>query len=158
VENFTRIWSLIDDLLTFAKGLRSFAQREFSNLHMQLAASETLILCSCWLLIEVMSMNESREANCYLMFLPLASSVDYHTLYETKSTEKVIEVVGHDFSPTLPWSLNLLFCRKRFGLVVSIVVPLMLAVLPYARGRGFESRSRLLELVMLKALKSWTVT
>jgi hypothetical protein len=27
---------------------------------------------------------------------------------------------------------------------VGVVVPLMLAVLPYARGRGFDSRSRLL--------------
>jgi hypothetical protein len=27
--------------------------------------------------------------------------------------------------------------------VVSVVVPSMLAVLPYARGRGFDSRSRL---------------
>jgi hypothetical protein len=36
-----------------------------------------------------------------------------------------------------------LFCRRGFGLVVSVVVPLMLAVLPYARGRGFDSRSRL---------------
>jgi hypothetical protein len=27
--------------------------------------------------------------------------------------------------------------------VVSVVVPLMLAVLPYASGRGFDSRSRL---------------
>jgi hypothetical protein len=36
-------------------------------------------------------------------------------------------------------SLYLLFLWKWFGLVVSIVVPLMLAVLPYARGRGFDS-------------------
>jgi hypothetical protein len=28
--------------------------------------------------------------------------------------------------------------------VVGVVVPLMLVVLPYARGRGFDSRSRLL--------------
>jgi hypothetical protein len=35
------------------------------------------------------------------------------------------------------------FCRRGFGLVVfSVVVPLMLAVLPYARGRGFDTRSR----------------
>jgi hypothetical protein len=40
-----------------------------------------------------------------------------------------------------PWSLNLLFCRRGFGLVVSAVVPSMLAVLPYARGRGFDARS-----------------
>jgi hypothetical protein len=40
-----------------------------------------------------------------------------------------------------PWSLNLLFWRRGFGLVVSVVVPLMLAVLPYARGRGFDTRS-----------------
>jgi hypothetical protein len=40
-----------------------------------------------------------------------------------------------------------IFCKMGFGLVVSIVVPLMLAVLPYARGRGFESRSRLLYIV-----------
>jgi hypothetical protein len=46
-----------------------------------------------------------------------------------------------------PWSLNLLFCRKGVGLVVSVVVPLMLAVLPYARGRGLDSRSRLLFIV-----------
>jgi hypothetical protein len=39
------------------------------------------------------------------------------------------------------------FCRRRFGLVISVVVPLMLAVLPYARGRGFNSRSRLLFIV-----------
>jgi hypothetical protein len=39
-----------------------------------------------------------------------------------------------------PWSLN--FLRTGFGLVVSVVVPAMLAVLPYARGRGFDSRSR----------------
>jgi hypothetical protein len=31
--------------------------------------------------------------------------------------------------------------------VVSVVVPSMLAVLPYARGRGFDSRSRLLFLM-----------
>jgi hypothetical protein len=43
-----------------------------------------------------------------------------------------------------PWSLNLLFCRSGFGLVVSVVVPLMLEVFPYARGRGFNSQSRLL--------------
>jgi hypothetical protein len=42
-----------------------------------------------------------------------------------------------------PWSMNLLFCRREFGLVVSVVVPLMMAVLPYARGRGLDSRSRL---------------
>jgi hypothetical protein len=30
-----------------------------------------------------------------------------------------------------PWSLNLLFCRRGFGLVVSVVVPSMLAVLPH---------------------------
>jgi hypothetical protein len=52
-------------------------------------------------------------------------------------------------SPSLkhwPWSLNLLFYRRGFGLVVSgVVVPSMLAVLPYARGRGFDSRSRLLK-------------
>jgi hypothetical protein len=35
--------------------------------------------------------------------------------------------------------------RRGFGLVVSVVVPSMLAVLPYARGRGFDSRFRLLE-------------
>jgi hypothetical protein len=35
------------------------------------------------------------------------------------------------------------FCRRGFGLMVGVVVPLMLAVLPYARGRGFESLSRL---------------
>jgi hypothetical protein len=35
------------------------------------------------------------------------------------------------------------FCRRGFGLVVGVVVPLMLVVLPYARGRGFESQSRL---------------
>jgi hypothetical protein len=29
------------------------------------------------------------------------------------------------------WSLNLLFCSRVFGLVVSVVVPSMLAVLPY---------------------------
>jgi hypothetical protein len=46
-----------------------------------------------------------------------------------------------------PWSLNLLFCRRGFGLVVSVVVPLMLAVLPYARGCGFKSRSRFLFIV-----------
>jgi hypothetical protein len=34
--------------------------------------------------------------------------------------------------------------RRGFGLVVSVVVPSMLAVLPYARGRRFDSRSRLL--------------
>jgi hypothetical protein len=33
------------------------------------------------------------------------------------------------------WSLNLLFCRRGFGLVVSVVVPLMLAVLPCERSR-----------------------
>jgi hypothetical protein len=38
---------------------------------------------------------------------------------------------------------NLLFYRRGFGLVISVVVPSMLAVLPYARGRGFDSRSRL---------------
>jgi hypothetical protein len=43
-----------------------------------------------------------------------------------------------------PWSLSLLFCRKGFGLVASVVVSLMLAVLPYARGCGFVSRSGLL--------------
>jgi hypothetical protein len=36
--------------------------------------------------------------------------------------------------------------RRGFGLVVSVVVPSMLAVLSYARGHGFDSRSR---------LKSW---
>jgi hypothetical protein len=35
------------------------------------------------------------------------------------------------------------FCGRGFGLVVSVVVPLILAVLPYARGRGFDSRSSL---------------
>jgi hypothetical protein len=40
--------------------------------------------------------------------------------------------------------LNLLFCGRGFGLMVSVVVPLMLAVLPYARGCGFDSRSRLM--------------
>jgi hypothetical protein len=35
-----------------------------------------------------------------------------------------------------------------FGLVVSVVVPSTLAVLPYARGRGFVSRSRLLLIFM----------
>jgi hypothetical protein len=35
-----------------------------------------------------------------------------------------------------------IFCRRGFGLVVGVVVPSMLAVLPYA-GRGFDSRSRL---------------
>jgi hypothetical protein len=40
------------------------------------------------------------------------------------------------------------FCRRGFGLVqVSIVVPLMLAGLPYARGRRFDSRSKLLFIV-----------
>jgi hypothetical protein len=34
-------------------------------------------------------------------------------------------------------------CGRGFGLMVSVVVSLMLAVLPYARGRGFDSRSRL---------------
>jgi hypothetical protein len=42
-----------------------------------------------------------------------------------------------------PWSLNL-FCRRGFGLVISVVVPLMLVVLPYAVGHGFDSQSRLL--------------
>jgi hypothetical protein len=36
------------------------------------------------------------------------------------------------------------YFRRGFGLVVSVIVPSMLAVLPYARGRGFDSRSRLL--------------
>jgi hypothetical protein len=35
--------------------------------------------------------------------------------------------------------------NKKF--VVRVVIPLMLAVLPYARGRGFDSRSRLLFIV-----------
>jgi hypothetical protein len=39
---------------------------------------------------------------------------------------------------------NLLFCGRGFGLVVGVIVPFMLAVLPYARGRGFDTRSRLL--------------
>jgi hypothetical protein len=39
------------------------------------------------------------------------------------------------------------FCRRGFGLVVSVIVPLMLAVLPYARGHGFNSLSRLLFIV-----------
>jgi hypothetical protein len=38
-----------------------------------------------------------------------------------------------------PWSLNLLFLWKGIWLV-SVIVPLMLAVLLYARGRGFKSR------------------
>jgi hypothetical protein len=38
------------------------------------------------------------------------------------------------------------FYRRGFGLVVGVVVPSMLAVLPYARGRGFDSRSRLLHI------------
>jgi hypothetical protein len=37
------------------------------------------------------------------------------------------------------------FCRRGFGWVVSVIVPLMLAVLPYARGHGFDSRSDLLD-------------
>jgi hypothetical protein len=45
-------------------------------------------------------------------------------------------------TPNLPKKTHL-FCRSGFGLVVSVVVPLMLAVLPYARGRGFDSWSRL---------------
>jgi hypothetical protein len=34
--------------------------------------------------------------------------------------------------------------------VVSVVVPWMLAVLPYARGRGFDSRSRLLKITEMR--------
>jgi hypothetical protein len=37
--------------------------------------------------------------------------------------------------------------------VVSVVVPLMLAVLPYARGRGFDSRSRLLNAIVTHSYK-----
>jgi hypothetical protein len=33
------------------------------------------------------------------------------------------------------------FCTRGFDFVVSVLVRLMLAVLPYARGRGFDSRS-----------------
>jgi hypothetical protein len=36
-----------------------------------------------------------------------------------------------------PGHWNILFYRRGFGLVVSVVVPSMLVVLPYARGRGF---------------------
>jgi hypothetical protein len=39
--------------------------------------------------------------------------------------------------------IRYLFWHLFLG-VVSVVVPLMLAVLPYARSRGFDSRSRLL--------------
>jgi hypothetical protein len=39
------------------------------------------------------------------------------------------------------------FCRRGFGLVVGVVVLFVLAVLPYARGRGFDSRSWLLFIV-----------
>jgi hypothetical protein len=46
-----------------------------------------------------------------------------------------------------PWSLGFLFHRRGFGFVVSVVVPSMLAVLPYARVRGFDSRSGLLYIV-----------
>jgi hypothetical protein len=52
--------------------------------------------------------------------------------------------------------LNLLFCRRGFGLVVSVVVPSMLAVLPYARGRGFDSQSRLLYFIIL-GFRAYTV-
>jgi hypothetical protein len=50
------------------------------------------------------------------------------------------------------------FCRRGFGLVVSVVVPSMLAVLPYARGRGFDSRSRLLYLIIHRLCKDAPIT
>jgi hypothetical protein len=42
---------------------------------------------------------------------------------------------GRALRTTLVIEPVLLFCRRGFGLVVSVVVPSMLAVLPYARGR-----------------------
>jgi hypothetical protein len=51
---------------------------------------------------------------------------------------------GNTYDPG-HWTFYL--CRRGFGLLVSIVVPLMLAVLPYARGHGFDSRSGLLFIV-----------
>jgi hypothetical protein len=73
--------------------------------------------------------------------------------------------VTRDFSQDIvgryvrPWSLNFLFCRRGFGLVVSVVVPSMLEVLSYARGRGFDSRfdsrSRLLYIVWTNLYTAW---
>jgi hypothetical protein len=40
--------------------------------------------------------------------------------------------------------------------VVSVVVPLMLAVLSYARGRGFDSRSRRLNVYMVYIARSFS--
>jgi hypothetical protein len=93
------------------------------------------------------------------MYIVQATSIWPYTLMRKGSVGHSCRAIGSkmhwlwcgspgDFSQGIdrhygrPWSLNLLFLLKGIWLVlVSVVVSLMLAVLPYARGRGFDSRS-----------------
>jgi predicted secreted protein len=101
---------------------------------------------------------------CFSLFISLYKQLVFdHTLMRKGSVGRSCRDIGSkilscgmvhqgDFSQGIeghyvrPWSLNLLF-RRGFGLVVSVVVPSMLAVLPYVRHHGFDSRSRLLYIV-----------
>ncbi|XP_064645763.1 uncharacterized protein LOC135499052 [Lineus longissimus] len=74
------------------------------------------------LIIDGSDVNE-LDSNNKLPFeyLPLRTCVKYHTLHETRTAEKVIERVGHDFEPVLPrQSMEALLSTPGLGDVKSI--------------------------------------
>jgi hypothetical protein len=68
--------------------------------------------------------------------IPVACAM-YNEINEEK--HKLVHTLNR--SPDRESNPRPYFCRRGFGLLVSVVVPLMLAVLPCARGCGFDSRS-----------------
>jgi hypothetical protein len=80
--------------------------------------------------------SNSPEEDCKTVPISLHT---HYTLNVTRISHRVLRDTTYN-----PGHWNFYFCRRGFGLVICAVVPLMLAVLPYARGRGFDSRSRLL--------------
>jgi hypothetical protein len=73
------------------------------------------------------------------------SSVNSSVPFAIKYLHYMVRIIQHGHY-VRPGSLNLLFCRREFGLVVGVVVSLMLAVfpyMPYARGCVFDSLSGL---------------
>jgi ankyrin repeat protein len=90
-------------------------EHTYSNLHAACIHGE--LDTARLLILDGSDVNE-RDSHGKLPFecLPLVSSIGYHTLYETRTTQKVIQRVGHDFEQfLLCGKMEALLCTPGLG-------------------------------------------